>query len=135
MLIVVLDESAGMVLKSSWSVRLRNCPVCGESRRTELIQLPAYRFCATNWTYREDFGRVLRISDSDVFPIVECSNCGFVYAGVLPDPQFLEAVYEELIDPEKGSFEAFKPGWVGHQLRLGALILEEVGDVFAHDKS
>lgn len=132
---MVLDESVGMVVKSSWSVRLRNCPICGESRRTVLIQLPAYRFCATNWTYREDFGRVLGISDDEAFPIVECSDCGFIYAGVLPDPQFLEAVYEKVIDPERGSFEAFKPAWVAHQLRLGALILEEVSDVFAHEES
>jgi SAM-dependent methyltransferase len=64
---------------------------------------------------------------------VECSNCGFVYAGLLPDPEFLEAVYEKVIDPEKGLFESLKPEWVAHQLRLAALFLEDISDVFPRE--
>src|SRR5580700_9209259 len=109
---------------------LRNCSVCGESGQKVLLQLRANRFCELNWTYRHDFSRVLGIRDDQSFPIVECSSCGFVYAGLLPDPEFLEAVYEKVIDPEKGLFESLKPEWVAHQFRLAALFLEDISDVF-----
>ena len=114
---------------------LRDCSICGESGPKVLLQLPAKRFCELNWTYRRDFSRVLGIGDDQPFPIVECGKCGFVYAGLLPDSQFLEAVYEKVIDPEKGLFESFKPEWVAHQFRLAALFLESISAVFPNESS
>lgn len=115
-------------------VKLRDCSVCGESRPKLLIQLPANRFCELNSTYCSDFDRILGIRRDEPFPIVECSNCGFVYAGLLLDPLFLEAVYESVIDAEKGVFESLKPEWVAHQLRLAALFLENINCLFPDEK-
>jgi SAM-dependent methyltransferase len=46
----------------------------------------------------------------------------------VPDDAFLRVLYDEVIDPPKASFESQSPGWVAHQLRLAALILERFTD-------
>ena len=115
-------------------VELRDCPVCGKSGPEILVQLPAKRFCDLNWTYRRDFSQVLGIGDDQPFPIVECSSCRFVYSGLVLDPQFLEAVYERVIEAEKGMLESFKPEWVAHQFRLAALFVEDLSTVFPHEE-
>lgn len=116
-------------------MNLRNCPLCGQTKPQVLIELPAHRFCVTNLTYRRDFGQVLGIRDDQPFPIVQCMACGFVYAGILPDRRFLEVVYESVIDAKRAEAEALKPQWVSHQLRLAALLLDELSDVFAHEEN
>lgn len=113
---------------------VRSCPLCDKSGRRILGQVPAARFCAVNSTYREDFSKILGISQDTSFPIAECTDCGFVYAGIVPPQEFLNRVYDEVIDPDAGRFESLSPSWVAHQLRLGALMLGELVDVFGDER-
>ena len=62
-----------------------------------VIVLEAAEFCATNWTYRPDFRELLGLPPRSNFPIVRCVQCGFVFAHLRPDDNFLRRVYEEVI--------------------------------------
>ena len=92
--------------------------------------MEARSFCETNYTYRKDFAAILGIRETDAFTIAECTSCGFVYAQLLPSPDFLSAVYGEVIDPEVGFLESTNHAWVAHQLHLASVLLEEMSAIF-----
>ena len=92
--------------------------------------MEARSFCKTNYTYRKDFAEILGVNETDAFPIVECTSCGFVYAKLLPSPEFLSAVYGDVIDQDIGFRESTNHAWVAHQLHLASVLLEELSRVF-----
>lgn len=76
---------------------IRTCPFCGSEERRALFNLDAYRFCSVNPTYDQDFLKLLQLKETDTFPIDRCEKCEFVYARLLPAPEFLKTVYENVI--------------------------------------
>lgn len=75
----------------------RSCPLTGEPPRKIISYVPAYVVAASNPTYREAYSEILRISPDDEFPFVESSR-SFVYSGYLPPADFLQSLYEDVID-------------------------------------
>lgn len=75
----------------------RSCPCCAQTGRSCVFDLPAHRFCESNWTYTTDYAAILEISRDARFPIAECAGCGFIYSEVEPDAAFLARVYDEVI--------------------------------------
>lgn len=84
------------------SCTARHCPLCGWADAEYLLELPARSFCRANSTYRTNFATILGIEAETAYPIVRCRNCTFVYASLLPSKRFLDLVYDEVIDPERG---------------------------------
>lgn len=75
----------------------RRCPGCGERDRSRVFDLPAERFCASNWTYSKNYAAILGIEPDTRFPIASCRSCGFLYAEQEPNIAFLSQVYDEVI--------------------------------------
>lgn len=78
----------------------RRCPLCG-GRGTTLIAPEAAEFSRTNFTYAEKFRQLLGLDDPARFPIDRCTQCGFVYAAELPPPEFLDVLYDVVIDRDR----------------------------------
>ena len=75
----------------------RACPLTGEPAARVVAYAPASVVAASNPTYRENYPDILGVSPDDEFPFVE-SPAGFLYAGWTPPDDFLERVYEDVID-------------------------------------
>ena len=80
---------------------VRSCPACNSKERHILFDLKAEQFCVANWTYLDNFDELLQIPKDARFPIDECVSCGFVYARLLPSPDFLLRVYDKVISYKK----------------------------------
>lgn len=80
----------------------RTCPLTGELHTRVAFYLPAEVVAKENPTYRPDFSEILGISPKDEFPIIQ-GQAGFLYAGWLPPDDFLNAVYDKVIDHSKTS--------------------------------
>ena len=104
----------------------RRCPACGHQQHTPLFELPAHVFCEINSTYRRNYAELLGIDREMNFPVVTCASCAFVFAARLPDADFLNKVYDEVIDPDIGFRESTSPGWVSHLLDMGSILLEQL---------
>jgi hypothetical protein len=78
----------------------RVCPLTGEASHRVLAYIPAGVVVAGNSTYRASLSEILNISPRDEFPIVE-SPSGFIFAGWLPPRDFLQRLYEDVIDHSK----------------------------------
>lgn len=78
----------------------RPCPITGEAAARTLGYIPAGLIGAGNPTYRPDALKILSVGADDEFPIVQGPS-GFVFAGWLPEPDFLRRVYEDAIDHTK----------------------------------
>ena len=76
----------------------RCCPFCSSSTSKKLFNLSASDFCWSNWTYSEQYHTILQINSGKRFPIVRCVSCGFIYAALLPNEEFLSTLYNEVID-------------------------------------
>jgi SAM-dependent methyltransferase len=63
-----------------------------------MFNLEVDQFCRINWSYNSDYRTILGIEDIKYFPIDRCLQCGFVYARFLPSAQFLNKIYERVID-------------------------------------
>lgn len=107
--------------------------MCGSRDGKTLVAIRAEQFCRLNSTYRAEAWENLGIQRDASFPIVECRCCRFVFAGLLPSPEFLETIYETVIDAQRGLFEAGDPAWVAHQLELGGLLLRGLAAAFAFE--
>lgn len=78
----------------------RLCPLSDETHARVLAYIPAKIVAAENPTYRPNFSELLDISPEDEFPIVQSAS-GFVFSGWLPPNEFLQRVYEDVIDHSK----------------------------------
>lgn len=78
----------------------RACPSCGGNHAGAVLSLRPGDFCPANETYRPEYLDLLRIGGDDVFPICECRSCGFQYARFAPDSDFLDRLYEQVIDDQ-----------------------------------
>lgn len=105
----------------------RACPLCGSADRRKLADIRAAEVVRLNSTYRPDALTRLDVANAASYPLVQCKACGFVYAGLLPDPAFLQVLYDDVIDAGAAARESQSPSWVGHQLRIAALLLERLG--------
>ena len=79
----------------------RPCPLCGSNDSETIIELEAEEFCRSNWSYRSDFRSILDMGSSALFPIVRCRACSMVFASLLPPPDFLAALYDQVIQKEQ----------------------------------
>ena len=104
----------------------RACPACSADRPRTVVSLSARQIVSGNPTYRSGALQLLGIRDDDVFPIVSCAACDFVYAQRLPDDAFLRAVYDDVIDEAKARAESQSPSWTAHQLRLASLLVGQI---------
>lgn len=64
------------------------------------MELASDTLFRSNWSYRPEARQQLTVSAEERFPIDECTACGFVYAGLLPDAEFLRTVYDCVIDAD-----------------------------------
>lgn len=78
----------------------RGCPLCGAPPTDIAAYVPAAAWAAANRTYRADWPARLGVPPDAAYPWNRC-GCGFLYAGHLPEPAFLRAVYEDVIDAER----------------------------------
>jgi hypothetical protein len=78
-------------------MRSRSCPLCGSDDATTRVDLTAESFCSVNWSYRQDYDAILGVARDSRWPVRTCSRCGLSFAGLLPDPAFLDRVYETVI--------------------------------------
>lgn len=76
---------------------VRSCPLCGSDEGQRLFNLRPDQFCSVNPTYDQNVLTMLHLKETDVFPVVRCKSCEFVYARLLPTPEFLKTVYEKVI--------------------------------------
>ena len=83
----------------------RNCPLTGEPHERIVFHIPAEIVAKENPTYRSSFSEILGISPNDEFPIVQ-SRSGFLFAGWLPPDDFLNSVYDKVIDHSKTSTQS-----------------------------
>jgi SAM-dependent methyltransferase len=82
-------------------------------------------FCRLNWSYNSNYRSVAKLAEPAYFPIDRCLQCGFVYARLLPSAEFLNRVYESVINSEiaeKASWNvgdlARRAGYIGKMLLL-----------------
>jgi SAM-dependent methyltransferase len=102
---------------------LRSCPHCHSAEKRTLLSLGAADLFRSNWSYRPEARQQLPVDDEQGFPIQECLSCGFVYAGLLPDAGFLQAVYDRVIDDEAARRQNLSPGNVaGKMAYLSSLL-------------
>lgn len=88
------------------------------------MELEADAFCRTNWTYSPDFRAILGIAGRALFPIVRCRRCAMVFASLLPDDEFLSALYDRVIrKTECIAGSENRPGYA-RRLRYVAELLE-----------
>lgn len=105
--------------------KARHCPYCSSDRSKVLISLDGPAIFSANWSYRADRIDSLGLSEATSFPIVECLECAFVYAALLPSAGFLHMVYDEVIDDataRRNSYGvdsvAYRMGYVSKLLQL-----------------
>src|SRR6516165_1904159 len=98
----------------------RDCPLCRSSEREMMFNLEVDQFCRINWSYNSDYRTILGIEDIKYFPIDRCVQCGFIYARFLPSTEFLNKIYELVINgkiAEKVSWDlqdlARRLGYIG----------------------
>jgi len=87
----------------------RDCPLCGSPARTPLLRLDSDSIFRSNWSYRSDRKVQLGLGARDFFPVDECADCRFIYAGLLPGPAFLHMVYDSVIDTDAARRDNLSP--------------------------
>jgi SAM-dependent methyltransferase len=87
----------------------RSCPHCGAQEHELLLSLARDDMFRSNWSYRQDAAQLLPVEGTRAFPIRECRACGFIYAGLLPDPAFLHTVYDQVIDADAARANNLSP--------------------------
>jgi 2-polyprenyl-3-methyl-5-hydroxy-6-metoxy-1,4-benzoquinol methylase len=106
----------------------RACPQCDAADARVLIALSAGEMVTGNTTYQPDALKHLGLNATQSFPIGMCQRCGFVYSLVAPSDEFLEALYNQAINPELAAGESQSTSWVAHQIGLASGLLERVGN-------
>jgi 2-polyprenyl-3-methyl-5-hydroxy-6-metoxy-1,4-benzoquinol methylase len=76
----------------------RNCPCCGAQTSPAIVSISAQQIANNNWSCRENYQTLLDLSGDELYDIVKCSECDFIYSKDLPSPEFLCLVYDEVID-------------------------------------
>ncbi len=100
------------------SLTTRNCPNCESASTRVLLNAKPVDFCNSNWTYRRNWPEILGAEFQDqCFPIVECIGCGFIFAKILPSPEFLTQVYDEVIDKDIAAKASRDPTDIARRLR------------------
>lgn len=101
----------------------RACPNCACASARALIDVSAKEICRSNWSYRPESLTLLGVNGDQVFPIVECTACGFVFAPGVPGPAFLCRLYDEVIDVDLVRRRNFTPETASEKmLRLSQLL-------------
>lgn len=112
----------------------RRCPYCGADTSERVFPLAARDFAAANWTYRRDFADILEIDPNEEFPVVRCSSCAFVFAQYLPSPEFLDRVYDRVIDRDKAHFASLDPVGVATRMAYVSTIARLVASASPNRK-
>lgn len=76
----------------------RPCPCCSGQTSKTLTNISVKEIAANNWSYRKDITSLLNVTMDDSFEIVKCSECAFIYSKHLPSDDFLNILYDQVID-------------------------------------
>jgi SAM-dependent methyltransferase len=79
----------------------RGCPHCGSAKKNTLLELDADAIIRSNWSYRPGAAATMSAWSSRRFSIVQCQDCEFMYAGLLPTASFAHQLYDVVIDSDK----------------------------------
>jgi len=60
--------------------------------------MSARQIANNNWSYRDNYQSLLKLSGDELYDIVKCTECDFIYSKDLPSPDFLSLVYDKVID-------------------------------------
>ncbi|MCJ8331505.1 MAG: hypothetical protein HRT89_16195 [Lentisphaeria bacterium] len=77
----------------------RNCALCASPNKKQLMTIDAAAFCNVNFAYIDSAWDKLGFEKESAFPIVQCTDCGFIFSEYLLDDKSLNLVYEEIISP------------------------------------
>lgn len=119
----LLDTKGARVDMSELALTKRVCPLCGSTRSEVAIHLSAYEIVMANWSYRQNKFANMGIDPAAMFSIQRCADCAFVYAGVLPPQDFLDFVYDELIDVEAARQESYSPNNLANRMEYLAVLV------------
>jgi SAM-dependent methyltransferase len=104
-----LDSVQKGITKIATTGANRVCPICHAEDSRILFPLQASEFASINRTYVANFADRLKIAGNTAYPVVQCAECGFVFAQRLPSDAFLHKVYEEIIDTRLASAAGRNP--------------------------
>jgi 2-polyprenyl-3-methyl-5-hydroxy-6-metoxy-1,4-benzoquinol methylase/rubredoxin len=85
-------------MNNSFIDTARICPCCGAQASHAIVSISAQQIADNNWSYRENYRSLLNLSGDELYDIVKCSECDFIYSKNLPSPEFLGLVYDQVID-------------------------------------
>ncbi len=114
---------------SSFSPRM--CPHCRSDSRRTLLLMDRDTIFRSNWSYRADAVALLSVDGSARFPIDQCIDCGFVYAGQMPDPAFLATVYDRVIEAAAARASNLSVANMAAKMTALAPLLSLLGDASA----
>lgn len=107
-----------VILKlSEESAAARDCPFCTQRRSTRLMALTVAQIAGANWSYRPLLLQELEQLAQGDYPIVRCDECGFVYASRLPSRDFLDYVYDKVIDTRAARQHSYSAGSMAIRMR------------------
>lgn len=76
-----------------------------------------------NWSYRKHEISALQVANEMSFPIVECLSCNFFYAKYLPNIDFLNVIYDVVIDEVAARTSNFDVDSMAYRMKyLSALL-------------
>ncbi len=114
----------GNLRPSNW--HRRNCPLCGDTKSRVLVSPRARQFCRMNSTYRRDFAALLDVREEEPFPVAECDGCGFVFSAMLPPGDFLDRLYDGVIDQKQAMLESESPARIAAQCYVAQAVCKEL---------
>lgn len=86
----------------------RNCPQCHSDDCNEIVQVSYEMIFPLNPTLRKDWFTKSTISRSHLFPIVECTSCGFIYSIFTLSEEMQFDYYNNAIDEQLSKEKIFK---------------------------
>jgi len=96
----------------------RPCPLCGSGEQRVSVSIPPRQFIARN---RHCNPEVVAGWGEDMdfpLPLCRCLKCRFVFAGRLPEPDFLDRLYA--CDPRDDAHASLRLDWTAHLASVAA---------------
>lgn len=106
----------------------RACPLCNSSSHSQVLRLTAEEIVRANWTYRGEMLGSFHGEIPNAFDIVQCDDCAFVFAGLLPSNDFLEIIYDQVIDVDAARRESYRPRNIARRMSDLSVLLILIGD-------
>lgn len=94
---------------TSAAVTERTCPECSSSDYGEFLCLRQDDFVSVNPTYNPAEVSAMGFGSEDVFKIVRCAHCRFIYARTMLSDNLTKYLYERVIDSEQSKIKIYTP--------------------------